>query len=45
MLTLARKLFGSKNDRDVKRIRSIIEKVNILEPAMKSLKDEITLRE
>ena len=40
MLTLARKLFGSKNDRDVKRIRSIIEKVNILEPAMKSLKDE-----
>jgi preprotein translocase subunit SecA len=37
---IARKLFGSKNDRDLKRLDPIISSINELEPSMKSLSDE-----
>ena len=40
MLGLAKKIFGSKNDRDIKRIRSTIQQINALEPSMKALRDE-----
>ncbi len=39
MLTFAKKLFGTKNDREIKRIRGLIAQVNALEPTMKSLAD------
>jgi preprotein translocase subunit SecA len=35
-----RKIFGSKNDRELKRIRPIVEKVNAFEPAMQELSDD-----
>lgn len=38
MLNLT-KIFGSKNDREVKRLRGLISRVNTLEPAMKKLSD------
>ncbi|MBI1911902.1 MAG: preprotein translocase subunit SecA [Deltaproteobacteria bacterium] len=37
---LLKKVFGSKNDREVKRIMPIVEKINSLEPKMKSISDE-----
>jgi preprotein translocase subunit SecA len=40
MLEFAKKLFGSKNDREIKRIRTSIQQVNALEAAIKSLRDE-----
>jgi preprotein translocase subunit SecA len=33
-------LFGSKNDRFLKKLRPIVEKINSFEPAMKELADE-----
>ncbi len=39
MLTFAKKIFGTKNDREIKRIRGLIDQVNALEPSMKSLAD------
>ncbi len=39
MLTFARKLFGTKNDREIRRIRALIAQVNALETGMKSLAD------
>ena len=39
MLGLAKKIFGSKNDRDINRIRRIIEHVNALETSMQALSD------
>ncbi len=38
--SLARKLFGSKNDRELKRIDPIVSAINELEPQMKTLRDE-----
>ncbi|MGC8660603.1 MAG: preprotein translocase subunit SecA, partial [Desulfomonilaceae bacterium] len=38
--SLARKLFGSKNDRELKRIDPIVRAINELEPKMKTLRDE-----
>ncbi len=38
--SLARKLFGSKNDRELKRIDPIVRAVNELEPRMKALGDD-----
>ena len=38
--SLARKLFGSKNDRELKRIDPIVAAINELEPKMKALGDE-----
>ncbi|MBI5454106.1 MAG: preprotein translocase subunit SecA [Deltaproteobacteria bacterium] len=37
---LLKKVFGSKNDREVKRLQPIVEKINSLEPKMKALRDE-----
>jgi preprotein translocase subunit SecA len=39
MLGLAKKIFGSKNDREINRIRRIIEHVNTLESTMQALSD------
>ena len=39
MLTFARKLFGSSNQRVVKRMRSNIERINALEPEFEALDD------
>ena len=40
MLQFAKKMFGSKNDREVKRIRVLIQQVNLMEPAIKALRDD-----
>ncbi len=40
MLNLARKIFGTKNDREVRRYRLIVDKINSLEPSIKALSDE-----
>jgi len=40
MLGIAKKIFGSKNDREIKRISAIVQQVNALEPSMKALKDD-----
>ena len=37
---LFKKIFGSKNDRYLKRLRSIVSKINALEPEMQALSDE-----
>lgn len=37
---LLKKLFGTKNDREVKRIRKIVAEINGLEPDMEKLTDE-----
>lgn len=34
------KVFGTKHDRDLKKIQPIIDKINSLEPSMKALSDE-----
>ncbi len=39
MLDLARKLFGSSNDRTVKKMRPTVEKINALEPEFEALDD------
>ncbi len=42
---ILKKIFGSKNDRELKRIAPIVEEVNGLEPAMESLSDsELTAK-
>lgn len=38
--SLAKKLFGSKNDRELKKIEPIVRTINELEPSIKSLTDE-----
>ena len=38
--SLAKKLFGSKNDRELKKIDPIVRQINELEPQMKALNDE-----
>ncbi len=37
---LAAKLFGTSNEREIKRITPRVEEINALEPAMKQLSDE-----
>ena len=39
MLNIARKLFGSSNDRTVKRMRPVIDRINSLEPEFEALDD------
>ena len=39
MLNIARKLFGSTNDREVKRMRPIVDQINALEPDFVGLDD------
>ena len=38
--TLAKKVFGTPNDRKVKATRPLIEKINVLEPEFEALNDE-----
>ena len=38
--SLARKLFGSANDRYIKRLYKIVDKINSLEPTITPLSDE-----
>jgi len=38
--TLARKLFGSKNERDLKRLEPVVRAVNEIEPSVKALSDQ-----
>ncbi|MCY1126715.1 preprotein translocase subunit SecA [Frigidibacter sp. RF13] len=38
--TIARKVFGSPNDRKVKSVRPLVEKINALEPEFEKLSDE-----
>ena len=40
VLGLIKKVFGTKNDRDIKRIQVIVDQVNSLEPTIKELSDE-----
>ena len=40
MLDLARKLFGSSNDRIIKKMRPTVEKINALEPEFEALDDD-----
>ncbi len=37
--SVLKKVFGTKNDRELKRIRPIVDKINSLEPQMKALSD------
>ena len=37
---LFRKIFGSKNERYLKRLRPLVAKINALEPEMQALPDE-----
>jgi preprotein translocase subunit SecA len=37
---ILRKIFGTKHDREMKRIRPIVDKINSLEPQMQALSDE-----
>ena len=40
MLSVARKIFGSSNDRKLKPLREQIKKINVLEPDMQALSDQ-----
>ena len=40
MLNFIQKMFGSKNDRELKRIAPLVDEINRLEPAIKKLSDE-----
>ncbi|RYZ59056.1 MAG: preprotein translocase subunit SecA [Proteobacteria bacterium] len=40
MLNLARKIFGTKNDREIKRYAAIVARINSLEPSLQALSDE-----
>ncbi|MGL4969199.1 MAG: hypothetical protein ACRC5B_03435, partial [Fusobacteriaceae bacterium] len=35
-----KKIFGTKNDREIKRIKGIVEKINMLEPKYEAYSDE-----
>ncbi len=38
--TIVRRIVGSKNDREIKKIQPVVEQVNALEPRISSLSDE-----
>lgn len=40
LLKFARALFGSKNEREVKKLRPIVERINALEPEFQKLRDD-----
>ena len=40
MANFLKKLFGSSNEAEIKRLRKILDKVNALEPKMHALRDE-----
>ena len=37
---LFKKIFGSKNERYLRRLRPLVQKINALEPEMQALADE-----
>lgn len=37
--SLIKKIFGTKNDREIKRLKGIVKEINLLEPKMKDLSD------
>lgn len=40
MLSFARKLFGTANDRNLKRMRPVVQKINAMEPEFEALSDD-----
>ena len=40
MLGIAKKIFGSENDRKLKKMRPMVDKINALEPAFEKLSDD-----
>ncbi len=40
MLGIAKKLFGTENDRKLKKLRPIVERINALEPQMEAMSDD-----
>ena len=40
MLSIARKIFGTENDRKLRRMRPMVEKINALEPDFQALSDD-----
>jgi preprotein translocase subunit SecA len=40
MFSLLKKIFGSRNDRTLKKLRKQVEQINVLEPQMQALSDE-----
>ena len=40
MFALARKIFGTKNDREIKALKPLVAEINSLEPAISNLSDE-----
>lgn len=40
MLGIAKKLFGSENDRKLKKLRPLVERINALEPTMEAMSDD-----
>ena len=43
--TLVAKVFGTKNEREIKRLMPLVEAINALEPAMKKLRDDAAPRQ
>jgi len=39
MLNILKKIIGTKNEREINRISSVVEKINALEPAITALTD------
>ena len=39
MINILKKIIGTKNEREIKRISSVVEQINALEPAITSLTD------
>ena len=40
VLNLLTKVFGSQNERELKRLQPIVDQINALEPAIQALSDE-----
>ncbi len=40
VMSLLTKVFGSKNEREIKKIQPVVERINALEPAMQAMNDE-----
>ena len=40
MLSIARKIFGTANDRKIRRMNPIVESINALEPEFEALSDD-----
>ena len=40
MLNVVRKLFGSKNEREIKRLQPLVDEINAFEPEIKALSDD-----